>query len=154
MLLKSIAPTLSCNSTYRLRYWNLVTPEGREIDMFTLQQYLPFTVLKLEFFKFPKLYIDFVATVPTVYGIETNTDTEFNFGGVLSCNSTYRLRYWNYVLAELIHDNSTSCNSTYRLRYWNNHTHVHSQVQTHGCNSTYRLRYWNLQWLQVSSHTF
>ena len=35
-----------------------------------LQQYLPFTVLKLEIKAFPFDY-DCVATVPTVYGIET-----------------------------------------------------------------------------------
>ena len=61
-----------CNSTYRLRYWNHVPSisidvhgEGR------LQQYLPFTVLKLLLAE--QLYNIFplVATVLTVYGIET-----------------------------------------------------------------------------------
>ena len=61
---------LSCNSTYRLRYWN--------------------------FFVFFRSRWNFweVATVPTVYGIETFL---LFWQGIstLSCNSTYRLRYWN-----------------------------------------------------------
>ena len=62
----------SCNSPYRLRYWN----EAIWCDMIstsplaTLQQPLPFTVLKLRTFYF-------------------NATVDF------CCNSTYRLRYWN-----------------------------------------------------------
>ena len=55
----------------------------------TLQQYLPFTVLKLDNF-FESIFIK-VATVLTVYGIETRTvpvTLEDH-----RCNSTYRLRY-------------------------------------------------------------
>ena len=38
------------------------------------------------------------------------------------CNSTYRLRYWNYSnLNERSLKLAFSCNSTYRLRYWNFH---------------------------------
>ena len=37
----------------------------------------------------------------------------------------------------------TSCNSTYRLRYWNGRTLV-DRPYIYSCNSTYRLRYWNL----------
>ena len=61
-----------------------------------------------------------VATVLTVYGIETfitfaNKDTSL-FG----CNSTYRLRYWNSIDKELLcFLLYQCCNSTYRLRYWN-----------------------------------
>ena len=36
----------SCNSTYRLRYWNLHWTAGRYGQFWELQQYLPFTVLK------------------------------------------------------------------------------------------------------------
>ena len=81
-----------------------------------LQQYLPFTVLKqalvfgnhLGFFSsvatVPTVYgietinapvleaiLYLVATVPTVYGIETNY--VLNVLVIYSCNSTYRLRY-------------------------------------------------------------
>ena len=84
----------SCNSTYRLRYWNFNMPWWHRIVL-RLQQYLPFTVLKLSYhklrlFSFWKLqqYLPFtvlkpsratsynwlplVATVLTVYGIETH----------------------------------------------------------------------------------
>ena len=61
--------------------------------MNSLQQCLPFTVLKQsvthlfdEFFK--------VATVLTVYGIETIITKPF-LHKFFSCNSAYRLRYWN-----------------------------------------------------------
>ena len=74
---KATSSDSSCNSTYRLRYWNLVTSK-------------------------PELSIQvFVATVLTVYGIETFV-TIF-FIKTLRCNSTYRLRYWN-KRSFLIHD--------------------------------------------------
>ena len=57
-----------------------------------LQQYLPFTVLKLKYESLVKDGIRRVATVLTVYGIETisQNSIECVYGG---CNSTYRLRY-------------------------------------------------------------
>ena len=70
----SIRGDLSCcNSTYRLRYWNLPTN---------------WVILPLNWY--------WVATVLTVYGIETYVlFLEHKVLKVLSCNSTYRLRYWN-----------------------------------------------------------
>ena len=59
----------SCNSTYRLRYWNESWRAAGKWGR--LQQYLPLAVLKL-------------------WADEMNTYRAFN-----SCNSTYRLRYWN-----------------------------------------------------------
>ena len=104
-----------------------------------LQQYLPFTVLKLIFFTFKNLR--HVATVLTVYGIETVlfwwmtrldllqqylpfTVLKLKFLNLCiscnCCNSTYRLRYWNISTISCSSDKySLSCNSTYRLRYWN-----------------------------------
>ena len=83
-----------------------------------MQQYLPFTVLKLADGMFNDVTTSKVATVPTVYGIETlnpNTMVHFfldhrelqqylpftvlklcasiTFNPPLRCNSTYRLRY-------------------------------------------------------------
>ena len=91
-----ISRTRCCNSTYRLRYWNTnfsSFPFGRRSS---LQQYLPFTVLKLLLLLKHSLLLLLVATVLTVYGIETKI---FNIPCikyfVFSCNSTYRLRYWN-----------------------------------------------------------
>ena len=67
---------------------NFVWPEGVE-----LQQYLPFTVLKLMNNNKILLHnILTVATVLTVYGIETGISTE-RLLRPSSCNSTYRLRY-------------------------------------------------------------
>ena len=83
-----------------------------------------------------------VATVLTVYGIETSSSSFVSFSIFLSCNSTYRLRYWNFPLVDsyiivicllqqylpftvlkltplMICVSFNSCNSTYRLRYWN-----------------------------------
>ena len=59
-----------------------------------LQQYLPFTVLKLD----KSLFIlmncaSIVATVLTVYGIETDRLIILSEANSCSCNSTYRLRY-------------------------------------------------------------
>ena len=82
------------------------------------------------------------------------------------CNSTYRLRYWNFPLSTTITKNSQlqqylplavlkpvvlllliasiiSCNSTYRLRYWNIMLGNNTIINEVSCNSTYRLRYWN-----------
>ena len=60
-----------------------------------LQQYLPFTVLKL------------------------NTSSAYTPPFDWSCNSTYRLRYWNLRYFFIFYTPYYSCNSTYRLRYWN-----------------------------------
>ena len=69
---------LSCNSTYRLRYWNSKSKLSKAI-LFTS-----------------------VATVLTVYGIETKhyvlkASSKLPY----RCNSTYRLRYWNQALCAL-----------------------------------------------------
>ena len=97
---------ISCNSTYRLRYWN-IPPQYVWRNSGVLQQYLPFTVLKLIFYwRFDNTRSNFVATVLTVYGIETGSYHEIHHQSSWSCNSTYRLRYWNYcfVLNCYFHD--------------------------------------------------
>ena len=65
----------------------------RECSRYTrLQQYLPFTVLKLlHIHHFYSIYIH-VATVLTVYGIETPFANSVSIANT-GCNSTYRLRY-------------------------------------------------------------
>ena len=60
-----------------------------------LQQYLPFTVLKPDCCEFEKDLLLLVATVLTVYGIETGKMPPMLDEVFSSCNSTYRLRYWN-----------------------------------------------------------
>ena len=59
-----------------------------------------------------------VAIAPTVYGIETIfTKLDFKFLTDFSCNSTYRLRYWKPWNWFRFNSNIFSCNSTYCLRY-------------------------------------
>ena len=144
--------TVSCNSTYRLRYWNFSKDPALHLGW--LQQYLPFTVLKRI------LQIEVVK--------------------VKRCNSTYRLRYWNAYTTNAKQTPSKlqqylpftvlkqmreiqfsyawdvgSCNSTYRLRYWNISTRQTQKCSLMGCNSTYRLRYWNyIQSLLNPSRTY
>ena len=57
-----------------------------------LQQYLPFTVLKHDEGHDQSTIVRPVATVLTVYGIETDSRIA-TASASLSCNSTYRLRY-------------------------------------------------------------
>ena len=108
----------SCNSTYRLRYWNSITSEIKSTFAGCNSTY------RLRYWNsnhpiFLLLLLDCVATVLTVYGIETDLFwmlIQVNEG----CNSTYRLRYWNLFLSSHQLDiDIVSCNSTYRLRYWN-----------------------------------
>ena len=112
---------VSCNSAYRLRYWNSIWLLDDVSTKYLLQQCLPFTVLKhgpsvtkdgidagcnsayrlrywnqLMFWKNSSLLLQ-VATVLTVYGIETVPGTKTDVHYILSCcNSAYRLRYWNF----------------------------------------------------------
>ena len=110
----------SCNSAYRLRYWNTTS-------------FAPANVLIA------------VATVLTACGIETMM-VLLTACHTYRCNSAYRLRYWNiwrrfrtqrfqFMLQQCLplavlkqHDikegeisNTKCCNSAYRLRYWNFH---------------------------------
>ena len=65
--------------------------------LYKLQQHLPFTVLKLsDILNGHIRTIQDVATAPTVYGIETDSTTSVQHSSSWSCNSTYRLRYWNF----------------------------------------------------------
>ena len=141
---------VSCNSTYRLRYWNgifmknvynkqhvlqqylplavlkqLIYSIARFNSMIGLQQYLPLAVLKLndsdlmekichklqQYLPLAVLKrhwrrricvvpIYLVATVPTACGIETLEWRVWIMDIKFSCNSTYRLRYWNYIIFE------------------------------------------------------
>ena len=61
----------SCNSAYRLRYWNPIWCSSIKRIVEKLQQCLPFTVLKHSIVSPPFTTCISVATVLTVYGIET-----------------------------------------------------------------------------------
>ena len=70
-----------------------IIPQSLQVTrLVALQQYLPFTVLKLEAPCLQLLLYHLVATVLTVYGIETLTFV-ISLSFINSCNSTYRLRY-------------------------------------------------------------
>ena len=110
----------SCNSSYRLQYWNfqleyiLVLLEHKVATVLTacsietfqpsilfeytlcqLQQFLPLAVLKHKI-----IYFSCCRCIE-------------------SCNSSYRLQYWNLASKTHITEDHDSCNSSYRLQYWN-----------------------------------
>ena len=59
-----------------------------------LQQYLPLAVLKRAFLlRLAIVARNYVATVLTACGIETDATLVASFASFTSCNSTYRLRY-------------------------------------------------------------
>ena len=72
-----IPPTYSCNSAYRLRYWNSIIIPITAGATVKLQQCLPFTVLKPDILNSNRPYF-------------------------CSCNSAYRLRYWNIPTTVII----------------------------------------------------
>ena len=158
----------SCNSAYRLRYWNLLLLQLISFRQNELQQCLPLAVLKQ--ISYSHYFTSFiVATVLTACGIET---CRCNLARSLrvSCNSAYRLRYWNVGIGtDTFPSIAFSCNSAYRLRYWNwkvlatfkedkirtlqqclplavlkrRNDFTESDAVIIRCNSAYRLRYWN-----------
>ena len=90
----------------------------RTHDRITLQQYLPFTVLKLMKTCDLRKLLEAVATVLTVYGIETNVRT------IKEIAHTIKLQQYlpftvlkHYVLPRQEQRTGYRCNSTYRLRY-------------------------------------
>ena len=106
------------NSTYRLRYWNVLTRiiEQREKIVTTV---LTVYGIETKAMKYGEEFVYIiVATVLTVYGIETQLPL-YQDHNSLGCNSTYRLRYWNFNEFCHLECHIPSCNSTYRLRYWN-----------------------------------
>ena len=139
MLNKLQSSTQSCNSAYRLRYWNppipLINPPPTK-----LQQCLPFTVLK-RMVQIPIRH-PIVATVLTVYGIET-TEPLMMVIRHTSCNSAYRLRYWNflYFLTSIDALRVATVLTVYGIE--TNLSFGTTRRFPFRCNSAYRLRYWN-----------
>ena len=85
----------SCNSAYRLRYWNA----NDQVD--SLEDIT-------------------VAIVLTVHGIETRGRiVKCAIPRLCCCNSAYRSRYWNVTTPTSTNSCLASCNSPYLLRYWN-----------------------------------
>ena len=108
-----------------------------------LQQCLPLAVLKLLSQKFTVIDISIklqqclpLAVLKLVFHLTIKQKFQ-------SCNSAYRLRYWNQVLGQEALHLPQSCNSAYRLRYWNTGVINHHHFLSWSCNSAYCLRYWN-----------
>ena len=134
---------LCCNSTYRLRYWN----HERWTLMWhhllrRLQQYLPFTVLKLGLLglqnedRLLQQYLPFTV-------LKRHNDLSCTLF-YMRCNSTYRLRYWNLSSIPLTGKLETVATvlTVYGIETFNILSVRFSKAVV-GCNSTYRLRYWN-----------
>ena len=111
---------VGCNSTYRLRYWNLQETYISYSSFHSVATALTVYGIETNFCAlFMEEKIMNVATALTVYGIETEPKL-FLIERISSrCNSTYRLRYWNTTMCYMCQRVLFSCNSTYRLRYWN-----------------------------------
>ena len=110
----------SCNSTYRLRYWNFITRANKVASLFV------------------------VATVLTACGIET-WFFHYQPSIYLSCNSTYRLRYWNIIFDVTLghfYKLVATVLTVYGIETLNNQQILWDDL-TERCNSAYRLRYWN-----------
>ena len=159
-----LLPSLSNLHTCKLQQYlplAVLKPIGEDSYCATfpnrLQQYLPLAVLK-RFLRWARLAHQSVATVLTACGIETGDDEAHRMDeDFVSCNSTYRLRYWNvlnfhfiFLLSKIVATVLTACG-----------IETSSQLKeislfSFSCNSTYRLRYWNSSggWHQCNLITF
>ena len=107
----------SCNSTYRLRYWN------SRIQVLAASMECCNSTYRLRYWNllifFNKSCNSWVATVLTVYGIETLPPSGVNNNWVrlLQQYLPFTVLKLTLILFSIIP--IYSCNSTYRLRYWN-----------------------------------
>ena len=106
---------VSCNSTYRLRYWNRVPTISRTREDLLLQQSLPFTVLK------------------PLFPISKDLS-------IFGCNSAYRLQYAQKGARQ---QRSKATMRSAHLKYLNEE----KVKQRWWGNSTYRLWYWNSSYM-------
>ena len=145
---------LSCNSAYRLRYWNFITIYSKSSLTIFVATVLTACGIETHSHILRHCYLWLrVATVLTACGIETSS-TSIPSLNCICCNSAYRLRYWNSrfdrkwirftmlqqclplaVLKQTISNIATAraifrCNSAYRLRYWNSGSYT-SALWTH-----------------------
>ena len=111
---------MSCNSTYRLRYWNLV-PQRHAVMII---DFCCNSTYRLRYWntRTQTLWIrrNCVATAPTVYGIETHWSSYSNRFTVFELQQHLPftvLKPWDN--SKIVSAWLLRCNSTYRLRYWN-----------------------------------
>ena len=110
----------SCNSAYRLRYWNVIIDIRVSIGIKSVATVL--TACGIETKHFPYGFsrqFDLVATVLTACGIETLYILDVSLKDFLlqQCLPLAVLKRSNTSRRE--RRVVTSCNSAYRLRYWN-----------------------------------
>ena len=110
---------LRCNSTYRLRYWNL-PPSQIDSQMLSIRCNSTYRLRYWNHFGHPSTDPKLnVATVLTVYGIETSW--HYRIFAILFQKLQQYLPFTVLKLSKLlgIIVITLCCNSTYRLRYWN-----------------------------------
>ena len=161
----------SCNSTYRLRYWNIffiIITRFYNFKVATVPTVYGIETSWIEHIVRHLAYL--VATVPTVYGIETTqrSDARYSKSTMLQQYLPFTVlkpvtklvngkrvkelqQYLPFTVLKLATSFTITffkcigCNSTYRLRYWNETPKEDINWNLLACcNSTYRLRYWNL----------
>ena len=137
-----LSRTRCCNSTYRLRYWNF--PSSCDSNCTCYIVAIVLTVYGIETIKHHKQYDNqlHVAIVLTVYGIETQFRNcfIFDYSMLQQCLPFTVLKRFNHF--HIWWDIIESCNSAYRLRYWNHKMLLMVRLEDiFRCNSTYRLRY-------------
>ena len=83
---------------YLPMFMSIFNLRGAQTDRFRYEvfQNLFFSPMNTGFLR------DTVATVLTVYGIETYLFSSYTNFILICCNSTYRLRYWNYTIMHTI----------------------------------------------------
>ena len=96
------------------------------ISRHCLQQHLPHAVLKHDWTYWCCIsnYFSWLQQHLPLAVLKHSTVTFAMYFGVVRCNNTYRLRYWNCTLtvARIWRRRLRCCNNTYRLRYWNDTT--------------------------------
>ena len=90
---RSIYKIFSCNSTYRLRYWNVETLESKRCRELAVATALTACGIETSSWHNVTKIIGIVATALTACGIETTALIDLMVIKFSSCNSTYRLWY-------------------------------------------------------------
>ena len=158
----------SCNSAYRLRYWNhSFSPSSSGWNSAQLQQCLPLAVLKLissfhasSFSRALQQCLPLAVLKPP-YSKWSTFIYDITLQQCLPL-AVLKRTYWYKSFPML----DCCCNSAYRLRYWNEwkdtwsfcpllmlqqclplavlkRNNSFAALMQRGCNSAYRLRYWN-----------
>ena len=107
---------ICCNSTYRLRYWNMNSYPWCSRRTSALQQYLPFTVLKLSGDLFRLDFAKLQQYLPLAVLKRSHVALRFRNVDELQQYLPLTVLKHFHVTFQLWSD-KFCCNSTYRLRY-------------------------------------